>query len=170
MISEKFKNRLSLILPPIRIVSIISLILLFFGFKLSWESSTLVFYGFFPLFVASFAVEWILIFKGKEFLKEFFLLYNKYVGLVIFEFTGVYVFAIFSFFPDTDAVRWSEIRFAAICLGGSVIIESIHRYVFTRWKPREWKGVKEILAIIFIVVLLVFVGIFGIIVLEQQSH
>lgn len=162
-------------LPPIRIVTILSVMVLFPSLKLSWEFAVVIYQGFAFFFIGSFVMEWILVSKLKGLRKEFWPLYSKYVASLPFEFLGVFVFVIYSFRPNSGSVDWDEVKFASIALGGGTILEILHRYVYPRLpKSKEIKsakdiGVKEILSIISLVVLIFLLGFYTILMAEQHG-
>lgn len=165
-------NKILSYLLPVRIVTILSIVVLFPPLKLSWQFSTIIFTGFILLFIGSFVMELVLISKLKELRKTFWPLYNKYTASFPFEFMGVFVFAMYSFKPNTGAIDWDEVKFASIVLVGGVVLEILHRFVYPRLDKKHRSAVilkkeldlKDVLSIIALVVLVFFVGFYGVLV------
>jgi hypothetical protein len=160
----------SQILQPIRIITILSLLSIFRPDDVKWESTVIIFDCFFPIFVGSFIVEWILISPLNRFRETFKLLIYKYLQTLPLEFVGVASFAILSFSSNPDASRVLGIKVSVIVIGLGAVIEILHHYVMPRLRKRQLSDVNGILAVIGMTVALVFLSVYVILTAIHYSH
>jgi len=143
------------ILTPLRIISIISILSLV-AFQISWNTASIIFYGFFIMFIASFVMEVIYYTRNRILFTGLTL---KYLLLLPFEFIGVFTFAMATLpFPNTQQIHELVLKVTIMVMGISMIAELYH-YVFLS-RERVEMDVGRILAIIPMAVLIVYEGIF----------
>ena len=131
-----------------------------------WESATLLMYGFFPIFGASYVSE--AIFHPNGLYAGLRTLYFKYIQKLPLEFVGIAVFAISSFSTDHNAILQWGIITAAIVIGCGEAIEAYHRHIVPRLNRMKISDRSQILAFIGAIVLFILVWIYSF--LEAIQH
>lgn len=137
------------------------------AFKISWDSASIIYYGFFATFLSSFVTE--LIHYGKNRTK-FVGLTIKYLIILPFEFIGTFVFAMATLpFPNSQEIYELEIKIDIMVLGVTTIGELFYYIMYSKEKFQI--DVRKILAIILIAVLSVYEAIFiHLFLLAPKSH
>lgn len=166
----KSNRILGQILQPIRIITILSLLSIFKPDDVKWESTVIIFDFFFPIFVGSFIVEWILVFPRNRFRETFKLLIYKYIQTLPLEFVGVASFALLSFSSNPDARRVLEIKVSVIVIGLGAVIEILHHYVMPRLRKKQLSDVNGILTVIGMTVALAGLAVYVVLTAMHYSH
>lgn len=153
------KTSISLALPkiitPLRIITVLTLLPIFI-FQVPWGTSSIIFYGYFPVLLASFSAEIIYFVKNRNELARLAL---KYMMIIPFEFIGVFVFAMASLpFPNREEIHNLEINITIIVLGTGMIVELFYFILLSRQNFQLDK--IRILAVIPLALLIVYEGIF----------
>lgn len=160
------KNNLIKFLQPIRVITIITLLSICPALSMPWESATLLMYGFFPIFAASYVFE--ARFNPYGLVAGLKTLYLKYTQKLPLEFVGVAVFAILSFSTDPNVILHWGILTSAIVIGCGEGIEAYHKHIVPRLNKLKVSDRSQILAFIGAVVLFIFVWIYSF--LEVLQH
>lgn len=151
------QRAVSMFAPPLRILTMVGVFLFILHQQMPWQSATMLFDWFFPLFGSSYVVELIIMKKPEKFSDKIKSLAGKYQMNLPLEFVGVAGMALLSFANQTDAIHYLELKIILITLASSVIIEIIHSKVFPRLEGKALKGRAEVLATIgFTFVILLF--------------
>jgi|SRR6185312_5295049 len=151
ILRENWGKITSLILQPTRTLIIIFLLSQLLTWKIPWESSTMIFYGFIGIFASSYFSEAVITYKINGFLATLKELYIKYVMLFPLEFLGVYIHAHLSFFPDSDITRyWQTVAFV-IAIGNAVSVEAYYYFIVPRLNNKKLSNRGKILVVIAMV-------------------
>jgi len=142
------QDAVSTLAPPIRILTMVGIFLFALNEQMPWQSATMLFSWFFPLFGASYVVELIMLQKPQKFSDKIKSLATKYQMNLPLEFVGVASMALLSFVKQTEAIHNLELEIILITLTSSIIIEFIHRKVFPRFEGKTLKGRAGVLVII----------------------
>jgi len=159
--STKITYILSLVLPPVRITTIIFLLKLFTPLEISWESAIQFFYWFPAVYVGSFFGEGILVSKSSSYRTALAWIFPKYMQSLPLEFVGVYVFTMASFFPSSESVHNLEIEKTMQIIGIIVAIELFHHYVQPHLKKIPANSPAGMVTFVFLTILIFFASLYA---------